>query len=451
MSRPGRARVTALLCLFGGLQAVAAPAPRPLFPNGQLEPVAWSDIDGWSVDDQAAAYKAFRASCRAIVRGASGSRDTRPMATALVRICRQALAMPTADTGKARAFFEQYFRPSRINKLGDTDGFLTGYYEPIVEGSREWTPEFNTPLYRRPWNLVYSGRSRSPTPETFPNKGAKVGRLVGRRKLVPFYDRLDIENGALADRNLEICWLRSPVEVFFAQIQGSVRVHLQDGTMLRLNYDAHNGYGYTPVGRLLIDRGIIPKDQMSMDRIRQWMDANPDQAKELRGKNQSYVFFRVTNLSANEEPVGGEGVSLTPGRSIAIDRALHSYGTPFFIQADLPLDSDDPTSKFRRLMVAQDTGSAMVGPARADIYFGAGDAAARTAGRIRQPGKFTILIPRELDAAMTVTPPLPRPRPDFEKVAEAAAAANQQATRAVRGRHGTARRHRAGRRPRYWR
>ncbi len=423
-----------MLGFAGATGAAAATAPaQPLrYPDAQLEPLAWTDLDGWAADDHAAAFAAFRASCRPITRDAKAAHDARPIYAALHRVCRKALAGPALDADKARAFFEDNFRPSRIARLGDAAGFLTGYYEPIVDGSRVQTPEFTAPLYRRPWNLVYSGRSRSPTPESFPNKGVKVGRLVGRRKLVPFYDRLDIENGALAGRNLEICWLKSSVDVFFAQIQGSVRVRLDDGTMLRLNYDSHNGYGYTPVGRLLIDRGIVPKEEMSMDRIRQWMDANPDQAKELRGKNQSYVFFRVTNLSAQEEPLGAQGVSLTPGRSIAVDRSLHSYGTPFFIEADLPIATADASTKFRRLMVAQDTGSAIVGPARADIYFGAGEDAARIAGRIRQPGKFAILIPRDLDAVAGAEKlPLPPPRPDVEKIQQAEAAAAEAAAAAT--------------------
>jgi membrane-bound lytic murein transglycosylase A len=344
---------------------------------------------------------------------------------ALHQVCRRAIATAgrtgRLDAAQARAFFEQNFRPMRIAKLGENAGFLTGYYEPIVEGSRVSTPEFSAPLYRRPANLIWSGLSQRPNADNFPNKGVKVGRLVGRRKLVPYYDRGEIENGALAGRNLEICWLKDSNDVLVAQIQGSLRVKFADGSMLRLTYDAHNGFPYTPIGRVLIDRGIIPREEMSMDRLRQWLTANPDQAKELRGKNQAYAFFRTTNLSAQEEPVGGEGVSLTAGRSIAIDRALHSYGTPFFIEADLPIAGNAASTKLRRLMIAQDTGSAIVGPARADIYFGAGDDAGHIAGRVRQPGKFAMLIPRELDpVAAGADLPLPPERPKVKENEEVA-------------------------------
>ena len=213
---------------------------------------------------------------------------------------------------------------------------------------------------------------------------------------MPYYDRAEIENGALDGQHLEICWLKDPFDAFSIQIQGSARVRLEDGTMLRVNYDGHNGHPYAAVGRILMEQYGVPPEQMSMERIRQWMLANPDQAAKLRQSNPSFVFFRITGLSDQGEAVGAQGVPLSPGRSIAVDK-LHVYGTPFFIQADLPIDSDKATTRFRRLMIAQDTGSAINGPARADLYWGAGDAAGRIAGRIRQQGQFVMLLPRELD------------------------------------------------------
>jgi len=229
--------------------------------------------------------------------------------------------------------------------------------------------------------------------------------------LVPYYERGEIEDGALDGQHLEICWLKDPIDLFYIQIQGSGRVRLEDGTMLRINYDAHNGHPYTAIGRLLIERGLVPRDEMSMDRIRSWMVANPEEGKELRRQNKSFVFFRVSGLSEDNEAEGAQGVPLTPGRSIAVDKALHVYGTPFFIAADLPGERPEQV-KFRRLMVAQDTGSAIVGLARADIYYGAGDEAGRIAGRLRHPGQFAMLVPRQLDPAKTaVGLPLPEPRP----------------------------------------
>ena len=182
--------------------------------------------------------------------------------------------------------------------------------------------------------------------------------------------------------------------------------------MLRINYDAHNGYSYVPVGRVLIERNLVPREEMSMQRIREWMHDNPEEAKDVRRQNRSVVFFRIVGLNDDTEAIGGQGIPLSAGRSIAVDKALHVYGTPFFIEADLPLASPRSQTPFRRVMIAQDTGSAIVGPARADLYFGAGDEAGQVAGRIRQPGRFAILLPRELDlAAAGARMPLPPVKP----------------------------------------
>jgi membrane-bound lytic murein transglycosylase A len=242
-------------------------------------------------------------------------------------------------------------------------------------------------------------------------KKKKKKRHGARRATVAFYDRTAIDNGALAGRKLEICWLKDPIDSFFAQIQGSVRVRLDDGNVMRLNYDAANGQPYYAVGRWLIDHGIIPKEEMSMDRIREWMERNPKEGDELRRRNKSYVFFRETRLPSDQEPIGAQGISLTPGRSIAVDRKLHTYGTPFFISAYLPIEGLTPDTWFKRLMIAQDTGGAIVGPARADLYFGAGNEAESVAGRLRQYGKFVMLAPRELLPASDDEIPLPRARP----------------------------------------
>jgi membrane-bound lytic murein transglycosylase A len=401
-----------LIGLAGTSTAARSAETWPIkFPDAQYEPVDWANLDGWASDDHAAAFSTFLASCRVLTTSRQRSaRDASPIADGLREVCTRALAAIPLDDDGARKFFEDNFRPVHINKLGDTAGFLTGYYEPIIEGSRVPTGQFTAPLYRRPPNLVVAGRRK--LGDAFPSKGVKVGRRVGRRKIVPYYDRGEIENGALDGWHLEICWLHDPVDVLFAQIQGSARIRLEDGTILRVNYDSHNGWPYTPVGRVLIDRNVVPKDEMSMQRIREWMEANPDAAKEVRRQNKSYVFFRITNLATEDEAVGAQGVPLVPGRSIAVDHALHVYGTPFFIAADLPIVSEKATTKFRRLVVGQDTGSAIVGPARADIYFGAGDEAARMAGRVKNPGDFVMLLPRELDPVEAGSDmPLPPERP----------------------------------------
>ncbi len=390
------------------------PLEWPLQISGsQYVPVAWADIAGWNDDDHLQAFKAFRISCKPISAQQDPSGDSKTEAKALGGSlrdpCRAARAVELSDGARARAFFEEHFLPLRISRLGEDAGFVTGYYEPILDGSRTQTDVYTVPVYRRPSNLFVRGFKQDAP--SLPNKG-EVFRKIGRRKLVPYYDRAEIEDGAIAGRGLEICWLKSQTDLLFAQIQGSARIRLEDGSTLRINYDAHNGYPYTAVGRILIDRGIIPKDQMSMQKIREWMEQNPDGANELRRQNRSYVFFRQVPLTDRDEAVGAQGVPLTPGRSIAVDKALHVYGTPFFIEGELPIESEQSKTPFRRLMIAQDTGSAITGPARADLYFGAGADAGKVSGRLKNNMRFVILVPKSLDpAARGRKMPLPDARP----------------------------------------
>ena len=383
--------------------------------GGQYAPVAWSDIAGWRDDDHLAAYKTFRTSCKPISAQRKPPAAAKALGTSLRDPCRIAKRLEFTDGRRAKAFFEEHFLPLRISRLGEGEGFVTGYYEPIIDGSRTQTDIYNVPVYRRPSNLFVHGTKQSSA--GLPNKG-QVFRKIGRRKLVPYYDRAEIEDGAIAGRGLEICWLKSQTDLLFSQIQGSARVRLEDGSTVRINYDAHNGYPYTPVGRILIDRNIIPRDQMSMQKIREWMEQNPDGGNELRRQNKSYVFFREVQLSDKDEAVGAQGVPLTPGRSIAVDKALHVYGTPFFIEGELPIESERSRTPFRRLMIAQDTGSAIIGPARADLYFGAGVEAGKVSGRLRHNARFVILVPKSLDpVGRGRKMPVPDARPS-EKIAK---------------------------------
>jgi len=383
--------------------------------GGQYMPLAWAEIAGWAVDDHVQAYKAFRISCASIAAQRNPPEDSRALGASLREPCRAAKALQISEDAKARAFFEENFLPLQISRLGEDAGFVTGYYEPIIDGSRTQTDVYSVPVYRRPSNLFVRGFKQESA--SLPNKG-QVFRKIGRRKLVPYYDRGEIEDGIIAGRGLEICWLKNQTDLLFAQIQGSARIHLEDSSTIRINYDAHNGYPYTAVGRILIDRGIIPKEQMSMQKIREWMEQNPDGANELRRQNRAYVFFREVSLSDKDEAVGGQGVPLTPGRSIAVDNSLHVYGTLFFIEGELPIESAQSKTPFRRLMVAQDTGSAITGPARADIYYGAGIEAGRVSGRFRHNMRFVMLVPKSLDpAARGRKMPLPDPRPS-EKIAK---------------------------------
>jgi membrane-bound lytic murein transglycosylase A len=407
-------------------EPVVPPPPPRLLPYPTLElpleisgsqyaPLAWSEVAGWSADDHLAAYGAFRESCRPIVAQNGPPAEVKALGTSLRDPCRVARGLQLSDAAAAKAFFEDNFLPLRISRLGEPEGFVTGYYEPILEGSKSENEIYKVPIYRRPSNLFVKGYNQASV--GLPNKGA-VYRKIGRRKLVPYYDRAEIEDGAIEGRGLEIAYLKNQTDLLFAQIQGSARIELPEGGMVRINYDAHNGFPYTAVGRILIERNIIPREQMSMQKIREWMDQNPDGANELRRQNRAYTFFREVNLSEKDEAVGAQGVPLTAGRSIAVDKALHVYGTPFFIEAELPIESERSKTPFHRLMIAQDTGSAIVGPARADLYFGAGADAGRVAGRLKNNARFVMLLPKSLDpAARGRKLPLPDVRPS-EKIAK---------------------------------
>jgi len=402
-------------CAFGFFLSLIATAGVPAsalnLRGARVETLSFSTLDGWKDDDHAAAFDTFLKSCRAILNGTRAMRSARPFYGALFKACERAVAAGQLDRDHARAFFEGNFKPIRVTPAGQTEGFFTGYYETEVDGSRFPSDEYTVPMYAAPADTVRK------------HQGKVFANL----------DRTKIEDGALAGKELEICYIKNPVDAFFAQIQGSTRVKLDNGKLLRLNYIASNGMPYTPVGKFLIDRGIVSKEEMSMDKIRDFMEANPEEGKELRRRNRSFVFFQETPLGAHDECIGAQGVPLTPGRSVAVDKRIHIYGTPIWIDADLPIESEKPETKFRHLLFAQDTGSAIVGPARADIYFGHGDEISHIAGRIKQNGQFVMLAPQSVAIGGTAVAgatnvPLPKSRPAMTVTAAARSASETTAT-----------------------
>ena len=329
------------------LPEVAAIPPRALpypqlplpfeIPGAQYLPLAWADVKGWSDDDHLAAYKTFRASCRSINAQTGAQPNPKALGGSLSEPCRAANRSTSPTTPRQRLSSRSNFSPLRISRLGEPDGFVTGYYEPVLDGSRTQTDVYNVPVYRRPSNLFVRGFNQASRQPAEQGLGLPQDRPPQARALLrPRRDRGRQDRRPWArDR-----WLKDPTDLLFAQIQGSARIKFDDGATLRLNYDSYNGYPYTAVGRVLIERGIIPREEMSMQKIREWMAQNPDGAKELRRQNRSYIFFREVNLSDKDEAVGAQGIPLTAGRSIAVDKSLHVYGTPFFIEGELPIESD---------------------------------------------------------------------------------------------------------------
>ena len=365
-----------------GAEPAVTPKPQPL---------AFEALAGFADDDARAAFAAFRDWARAAVAEAPALRTAKAPSPRLIEIAAAACGASIADDGAARRFFVDNFRPWRVlSDAPDGAAFFTGYYEPVLDASLTQTAEFIAPVLARPADLVSFAPGEGP-PGFDPALAGAQRSQDGTLRQYP--DRASIE----AQGGEAVAWLADEVEVFFVQVQGSARLRLADGRNARLVYDGRNGRPYSSIGRLLVEAGEIPKDEMSLARLKAWLRAHGlrpgDPGRAILQRNASYVFFRlVEDVEPALGPIGGAGIALTPLRSIAVDRTLWSYGLPFWIDASLPWERDD-LSPFRRLMVAHDTGSAIVGPARGDIFFGCGEAAGAVAGAMRAQGRFIVLDP----------------------------------------------------------
>ncbi len=357
-----------------------------------LVPVGFADLAGWHDDDHRAALQTFRISAAAIAAAPPSTRALGISGAALAGAARAATLLPDEPNGRvARDFFETWFVPCELNPMAEARAFFTGYYEPEVAGSRTPDPAFQTSLYGRPDDLVDIDDGNRPA-------GLDPSFRFARQesdRLTEYPDRAAIMAGALAGRGLEIAWLADPAEAFFVHIQGSARLRLPNGEILRVAYAAKSGHPYTPIGRVLVERGALRREEVSMAAIRAWLAENRAAAPEVMAANRSFIFFRETaGLEPGLGPVGAAGVQLTPGRSLAVDRTLHTFHTPVWVETAVPVATGSPEI-FRRLLVAQDTGSAIVGPSRGDIFFGSGDAAGAVAGAMQSGGRFVVLKPRE--------------------------------------------------------
>ena len=354
----------------------AVPPVEP--PAKPLQPASWQDLTGWADDDVRAAWPAFLQSCRSLAG--------KPQGAAWKRVCDLARPLDGADTAALRRFFEENFQPYAVTAAdGSRSGLITGYYEPLLKGSRTRSKAYATPAHGVPDDLLTIDLS-----EINPDlKHLRLrGRLVGK-KVVPYYSRAEIASQDKSPAPV-LLWLDDAVEFFFLQVQGSGRVKLPDGSLVRLAYGDQNGHPYQSIGRLLVERGELKLEEASMQGIQAWGRANPGKLQDLLNANPSYVFFREL-ANSSDGPAGSLGVPLTAGRSIAVDPRTIPLGAPVFLATTRP-NSAEPLN---RLMLAQDTGGAIKGAVRADFFWGFGKEAGEQAGRMRQAGRLWVLLPAE--------------------------------------------------------
>ncbi|WP_342640607.1 murein transglycosylase A [Rhodoligotrophos ferricapiens] len=362
-----------------------------------LAAVTYSSIPGWAADNHAEALAAFQLSCQEMLttgRGFAGSPRFAGRRADWLPVCRAALALGAQTPAQARSFFEKHFTPLAVSLAANGSSLFTGYFEPEVEGSLTPGGPYVVPLFRKPEDLVTFDAA------TEKRIGVRYGRRVnGQPK--PYWARQEIEQGALKGRGLELVWLKRWEDAFFVHVQGSGRVRLPNGRVMRVGFAAKSGLPYTPIGRILVERGEIARDQVSMQTILAWLARHPDQARSLMWHNKSFVFFRPVELERPDlGPVGAQHVQLTPERSLAVDRAFYAFGTPIWLDTAVPSGPQGALVPMRRLMIAQDTGTAIKGQVRGDVFWGAGERAAHIAGLMQSPGRVTILVPNAVAARL---------------------------------------------------
>jgi membrane-bound lytic murein transglycosylase A len=397
-----RRMVAAVLCLMAASLAACTPPPSitPAAPTLRLTQMRFTDLAGWATADLAAGMSAFVRSCRKFAEKADGEMLLAASYAATAgdwrAPCAEAVGVAN-DPVARRQFFERGFVPYRISRGEAPEGLFTGYYEPELRGSRTKHGPYQTPLYGVPSDLVTIdlGQFREAL------RGQRLAGRVAGSALVPYAPRAEIVQKGLPAAQA-LVFVDDPVDAFFLHVQGSGRIVLDDGSVVRAAYAGQNGHPYTAIGAVLIEMGELQREQVSMQTIRTWLAAHPDRAAALLDRNASYVFFRVNPLG---DPAlganGAEGVPLTPEASLAVDITIHPLGVPLWLETNVPGPQEGvPDRRFTRLVVAQDTGGAIRGPVRGDVYWGFGAGPGSIAGRMRGTGTLTVLLPRMVAARL---------------------------------------------------
>lgn len=363
-------------------------------PQVDFAPIAYERLAGWHSDNPIAAALAFRKSCEKLLSrpGPSkiGKHDVYGTADDWRLACDAAENLREETSAKdARRFFEAWFQPFAVTVDGETEGLFTGYYEPLLQGSKSKSSAYAVPLYLPPEDLVRIDLGKF-DPDL---AGRSIRGRIEDQEFLPYHSRDDIVNGALDERDLELVWVDDEIEKFFLQIQGSGQVQLDDGTTIRVGYADQNGQPYRAIGRDLIEIGALTPEEVSLQTIREWLQDNPSRAQDIMARNKSYVFFQENvELDPSDGPLGAQNVPLTAGRSLAVDPRHIPLGAPLWLDTTAPLpDGERP---LRRLMIAQDTGGAIKGGVRGDVFWGAGDSAEEIAGYMKSKGRYFVLVPR---------------------------------------------------------
>ncbi len=390
--RLARAALLALGLSLAGCALQPSPGQPPTMG---LQPVSMEQLPGWQSDRVAAGFAAFQESCTRLLTlpadqklGGSGLAGTLGGTAGLwTKTCAAARSVPPAQEAAVRTFLLHYLEAYRVSANGDATVRYSGYFEPEVTGSLRETAHYDTPLYRRPPDLVQADLGNF--------RPDLAGRLIAGRvrngRLVPYFTRAEIVAGALQGQHLEIAWLANPLNVFVLQIEGAGRIRLPDGQLLRVGYDGENGQPYVPIGRILAGRGAISRNAITLGAIVAWLKAHPGHAQAMMDENPSYVFFRILNgVPPDMGPPGALGVPLAPQRALAVDRRFIPLGAPVWVATTNP----ETGRPLQHLMVAEDIGGAIATPLRADIFFGWGTRAEALAGRMNERGQAYVLLPR---------------------------------------------------------
>lgn len=380
-----------IFVLFVTACATQAPKPEKNFSEDlSIKPVSFSVLPNWKNENFIGIAQAYTRSCDAILKksaqGNFGSDSRFGRAQEWQIACRKFLKTDKTNASEVRSFFEQYFIPYEARAGQNPEGLFTGYFEAALKGSRTRKGPYQFPLRARPDDLVMVnlGEFREEL------KGQRIAGRVQNGRLKPYETHAEINRGQLpVSQDKTLVWVDSPVDAFFLQIQGSGIVSLDDGTIMRVGYAGQNGHPYYAIGRELVKRGALAKENVSMQSIKAWLKQNPQQAQDLMETNKSYVFFREIE---GEGPIGGQGVALTAGRSLAIDRSIIPYGMPVWLTAEHP----SGTQNINRLMITQDTGGAIRGPVRGDYFWGYGEHAEEMAGAMKSSGRYWFLLPKSL-------------------------------------------------------